>query len=61
LVAASLGILAMWRNHFSHLLNAHGIDDVRQTEIHTAEPIVPEPSASGVKMVTEKLKRHIIK
>jgi len=23
----------------------HGFRDVRQTEIHTAEPLVPEPSA----------------
>jgi hypothetical protein len=58
LVAASHGILATWRNHFSQLLYVHGINDVRQTEIHTAEPLVPEPSVSEVKMVIEKLKRH---
>ena len=34
-----------WRKHFSQLLNVHGVNDVRQTEIHTAEPLVPEPSA----------------
>jgi hypothetical protein len=50
-------ILATWRNRFSQLLNVHGINDVRQTEIHRAEPLVPEPSASEVKMVIEKL-RH---
>jgi hypothetical protein len=42
LVAYSHSILARWRNHFSQLLNIHG---VRQTELHTAEPLVPEPSA----------------
>jgi len=26
-------------------LNANCVNDVRQTEIHTAEPLVPEPSA----------------
>jgi len=36
----------------------HGVSDIRQTEIHTAEPLVPEPSAFVVKMGTEKLKRH---
>jgi len=36
---------ASWRKHFSQLLNVHGVNDVKQTEIHTAEPIVPEPSA----------------
>jgi hypothetical protein len=29
-------ILARWRNHFSRLLNVRGVNDVRQTEIHTA-------------------------
>ena len=37
-------ILARWRNHFSQLLNVHGVNDVRQTEMHAAEPLVPEPS-----------------
>jgi len=27
------------------LLKVHGVNDVRQTEIHTTEPLVPEPSA----------------
>jgi hypothetical protein len=38
-------------------LNVHGVNDVRQTEIHTAEPLVPEPSDSEVEMAIEKLKR----
>jgi hypothetical protein len=52
------GILAGWRNHFYQLLNIHGINDVRQTEIHTAKPLVPEPSAFKVEMAIEKLKSH---
>jgi hypothetical protein len=39
-------------------LNVHGVNDVRQTERHTAEPLVPEPSDSQVEMAIEKLKRH---
>jgi hypothetical protein len=39
-------------------LNVHGVNDVRQTEIQTAEPLVPEPSDSEFEMVIEKLKRH---
>jgi hypothetical protein len=35
----------------------HGVNDVRQREIHTAEPLVPEPSAFEVQMAIEKLKR----
>jgi len=39
-------------------LNLHAVNDVRQTEIHTAKPLVPDPSASDVEMATEKLKCH---
>jgi hypothetical protein len=35
----------------------HGVNDMRQTEIHTTEPLVPEPSAFEVEMATEKLKK----
>jgi hypothetical protein len=28
---------------FCQLLNVHGVNNVRQNEIHTAEPLVPEP------------------
>jgi hypothetical protein len=50
--------LARWKNHFSQLLNIHGVNDVRQTEVHTAEPLVPEPSAFEFEMAIGKLKRH---
>jgi hypothetical protein len=56
LVADSHSILARWRNNFSQLLNIHGVNDVRQTELHTAEPLLPEPSAFEVDLVIEKLK-----
>jgi len=36
----------------------HGVNDVRKTELHTAEPLVLEPSAFEVKVPTAKLKRH---
>jgi hypothetical protein len=58
LVADSHSILARWKNHFSQLLKIHGVNDVRQIEVHTAEPLVPEPSAFEVEMAIEKLKRH---
>jgi len=56
LVTDSSHILARWRNHFSHLFNLHGVSDLRQAEIHTAEPQVPESSAFDVEMVIENLK-----
>jgi hypothetical protein len=48
LVADPHSILAKWRNYFSQLLNVHGVNDVRQTEVNTAEPLVSEPSAFEV-------------
>jgi hypothetical protein len=42
---------------FFFLMNV-GVSDVRQTEIHTAEPLVPEPNAFEVEMAIEKLKTH---
>jgi hypothetical protein len=58
LVADSHSILARWRNYFSQLLHIHGVIDVRQTELHTAEQLVPEPSAFEVELTIEKLKSH---
>jgi hypothetical protein len=49
--------LNRWENYFFQLLNVHGVNDVRQTEIHTAEPLVPETSSSEVEIAIEKLKR----
>ena len=58
LVADSHSIMTRWRNYFSQLLNVHGAKDVRQADIHTAEPLVPEPSASEVELAIEKIKSH---
>jgi len=58
LVADSHSILAKWRNHFTQLLHVHGVSNVRQTDIHTAEPVVPELSAFEVELAIEKLKSH---
>jgi hypothetical protein len=35
-----------------------GFNNVRQTDIHTSEPLVPEPNAFQIEMATEKIKRH---
>ena len=57
LVAESHSIVVRWRNHFSQLFIVHGVKDVGQAEIHTAEPLVPEPSASD-EFAIDKLKSH---
>jgi len=51
-------ILARWRNHFSQLFIVHGVNVVRQTERHAAEPLVSEPSAFEFEVAIEKIKRH---
>jgi hypothetical protein len=56
LVADFHSILARWRNYFSQILNVHEVNDVRQTYIHTAEPLVPEPSASDLELAIENIK-----
>jgi hypothetical protein len=56
LLADSHNILNRWKNYFSHLLNVHRTTDVRQIEIHTAEPLVPEPSPFEVEIAIAKLK-----
>jgi hypothetical protein len=58
LVADPHKILNRWKNYFCELLNVHGVGGVGQTEIHTAEPFVPEPSASEVEVAIGKLKRY---
>jgi hypothetical protein len=63
LVSDSNNILVRWRNHFSQLLNVRWVNDDRQTEIHTTEPLVPAPSAFEFAMAIEKLKeanRHLL-
>jgi hypothetical protein len=44
LLADSHCILNRWKNYFSRLLNVHNASDVRQIEVHTAEPLVYGPS-----------------
>ena len=56
LITSSHSTFPRWRNHFSQLLYVLEVSHVKQTEIHTAELLVPEPSA--FEMATEKLKRH---
>jgi len=56
LVADSQSIVARWRNYFSQLFNVHGVKEVRQAEIHTAEPLVPKPSAAEIELAIDKLK-----
>jgi hypothetical protein len=46
------------KHYFCQLLNVQGAGRVRQTEIHTAEPFVPESSASEFEVGIGKLNRY---
>jgi hypothetical protein len=58
MLADSYNILNRWKNYFSQLLNVHRVSDVRQMEIYTAEPLIPEPSPSQVEIAVADLKRY---
>jgi hypothetical protein len=51
-------ILNTWKNYYSQLLNLHRASDIRQTETHTAESLVPDPSPFKVELSIAKLKRY---
>jgi hypothetical protein len=44
LIADPQNVLNKWKNFFNQVLNVRGVHDVRQMDIHMAEPLVPEPS-----------------
>jgi hypothetical protein len=42
----------------SLLLNVHRVRDVRQIDIHTTEPLIPEPSPFDTEIAIAKLRRY---
>jgi hypothetical protein len=48
LLADSHNILNRWKNYFNQLLNVLNVSDVRQMEVHTAEPLVLGPNCLEV-------------
>jgi hypothetical protein len=44
LLTYSHNILNRWKKYFPQLLNVHRVSDVRQIELHTVEPLVPDSS-----------------
>jgi len=47
-----------WRNYFAYLLNLHGVNYVRHTEIHTAGLLVSEQRAFEFEFAIEDIKSH---
>jgi hypothetical protein len=44
LLADPQSVLNRWKNFFNQVLNVHGVHNVKEKDIQTAEPLVPEPS-----------------
>jgi hypothetical protein len=57
LIADPQSVWNRWKIFFNQVINMYGIHDVRQMDIHTAEPLVPEPSLVVLEIATGKLKR----
>jgi hypothetical protein len=58
LLADPQNILNRWKHFFNQVLNIHGVHDVRQMDIHTAEPLVPKLSLVKVEIAVGKLKSY---
>jgi hypothetical protein len=56
--ADSLKILNGCKKYFSQLLNVRKVSDVRQREMHTAEPLVTESSPSEEEIAVANLKKY---
>jgi hypothetical protein len=57
LLTDSQNILNRWKNYFTQLMNIHRVHNVWQTKIHTAGPLIPEPSPFKTEIATAKFKR----
>jgi hypothetical protein len=58
LFADSHKTLNSWKNYFLQFLNVHRASDVRRIEIHTAEPLIPDPSPFEFEIAISKVKRY---
>jgi hypothetical protein len=58
LLADPSNVLNKWKNFFNQVLNVRGFHNVRQMDIQTAEPLVPEPNLVEVEIAIGKLKSY---
>jgi hypothetical protein len=49
--------LNRWKNYFSQVLNVHNVSNIRQIEVHMAEPLVPGLRRLQFGIVIAKLKK----
>jgi hypothetical protein len=58
LIADPQSVLNRWKNFFNQVLNVYVLHDVMQMDIHTAAPLVPEPSLVKVEIAIGKMKNY---
>jgi hypothetical protein len=58
LLVNSHNILNRRKNYYSQLLNVCRVSGIRQTEIHTAELLVPRPLPFEIEIAIAELKRY---
>jgi hypothetical protein len=58
LLADFHSILNNCKNYFSQVLNVHVFSEVRQIDIHTAEPIAPNPNPFDAEIAVDKLESY---
>jgi hypothetical protein len=57
LLADPQSVLNGWKNFFNQVLNVQEVHDVRQMDIHTAKPLVPEPSHVQVEIANWEVEK----
>jgi hypothetical protein len=58
LLADSHKIVNRWKNYFSQLLNVHSVRDVRQIEVHMAEPLATCSRPLEDEILNAQLKKY---
>ena len=53
MLADYYGILKRWKKPICLLLNVHRSKDATQTDSHTSEPLVPQPTDPQIETATE--------
>jgi hypothetical protein len=58
LLANTHNIFNRWKTYFPQLLNVHRVSDIGQIEIHTAKPLMPDPSHFEVEIAIAKFESY---
>ena len=60
LLADSHNISNRWKKTFCQLLYVNGVNDVKQTKIHTGEPLVPSLESSSMYITLYTVRNNLL-